>query len=219
LQWSSYALPANIAIVPCVPITMLLGAAQLALTWCTPLAQACANLNGWIIAWSIGVVRSLGTLPGATLVMTPAPLWCIATYECALLACIPIVRRGGATMAATLLITATLLVLRPPQFPAPPLRITVLDVGQADAIVIETPAQHAILVDAGGRLERCPQGDESVAERVGERIVVPFLIREGIHRLDAIVVSHPHGEQGADPLAPSMRRTGPQKAIVRSVDT
>jgi competence protein ComEC len=207
LQWSSYALPANIAIVPCVPITMLLGAAQLALTWCAPLAQACANLNGWIIAWSIGVVRSLGTLPGATLVMTPAPLWCIATYECALLACIPIVRRGGATMAATLLITATLLVLRPPQFPAPPLRITVLDVGQADAIVIETPAQHAILVDAGGRLERGPQGDESVAERVGERIVVPFLIREGIHRLDAIVVSHPHGDHvgGCRPVLDKIR--------------
>jgi competence protein ComEC len=205
LQWSSYALPANLAIVPCVPITMLLGAAQLALTWCAPLAQACANLNSWVIAWSIGVVRSLGTLPGATVVVTPAPLWCVATYECALLACMPLVRRGGATFAATLLIAATSLVLRPPQSLAPVLLITVLDVGQADAIVIETPAHHAILVDAGGRLERGPQGDESVAERVGERIVVPFLIREGIHRLDAIVISHPHGDHVAG-CAPVLRK-------------
>jgi competence protein ComEC len=83
----------------------------------------------------------------------------------------------------------------------------VLDVGQADAIVIETPTHHAILVDAGGRLERGPQGDDSVAERVGERIVVPFLIREGIHQLDAIVISHPHGDHvgGCSPVLRKLR--------------
>jgi competence protein ComEC len=202
LQWSSYALIANLAVVPCVPFTMLLGALQLALSWCAPLAQACANLNGWIIAWSVGVVRTLGSLPGSTVVMTPAPLWCIALYEGSLLAAAPLIRRGGIAVALTLALTATSLVLWPPQAPAHGLRITVLDVGQADAIVIETPAHHAILVDAGGRLERGPQGDDSVAERVGERIVVPFLIREGIHQLDAIVISHPHGDHvgGCSPV-------------------
>ena len=207
LQWSSYALIANLAVVPCVPFTMLLGALQLALSWSSPLAQACANLNGWIIAWSVGVVRTLGALPGSTLVMTPAPLWCIALYEASLLATVPLIRRGGATLALTLSLTSTSLVLWPPQAPAPCLRISVLDVGQADAIVIETPTHHAILVDAGGRLERGPQGDDSVAERVGERIVVPFLIREGIHQLDAIVISHPHGDHvgGCSPVLRKLR--------------
>ncbi len=207
LQWSSYALPANLAIVPCVPITMLLGAMQLALTWCAPLAQACANLDSWVIAWSIGAVRTLGMLPGAALVMTPAPVWCIAAYDCALLAYTPIARRGGATFALTLLIAGAALVVRPPHPVSAQLRITVLDVGQADSIVIETPAHHAILVDAGGRLERGPQGDNSVAERVGERIVVPFLIREGIHRLDAIIISHPHGDHvgGCRPVLDKLR--------------
>ena len=194
LQWSSYALLANLAVVPCVPLTMLLGAAQLALGACAPLAQACANLNGWIIAWILGVVRTLGTLPGSTVVMTPAPLWCIALYEATLLAAVPLIRRGAATLALILALTATSLVLWPPQSFASRLRITVLDVGQADAIVIETPTHHTILVDAGGRLERGPQGNDSSAERVGERIVVPFLLREGIHQLDALIVSHPHGD-------------------------
>jgi len=207
LQWSSYALAANLAVVPCVPLTMLLGAAQLALAWCGPLAQACANVNGWIIAWTIGVVRTLGGLPGATVVMTPAPLWCIALYECSLLTALPLIRRGGATIAVALALTATSLVLWPPASFDTRLRITVLDVGQADAIVIETPARHAILVDAGGRLERGPQGDDSAAERVGERIVVPFLIRAGIHRLDAIVLSHPHGDHvgGCRPVLDRLR--------------
>jgi competence protein ComEC len=207
LQWSSYALLANFAVVPCVPLTMMLGAAQLVCWWCAPLAQASANLNGWILAWVVGVVRTLGALPGSTIVMTPAPIWCIALYECALLAAVPLIRRGGATLAIALALIATSLVLWPPQSFASRLRITVLDVGQADAIVIETPAHHAILVDAGGRLERGPQGDDSVAERVGERIVVPFLIREGIHQLDAIIISHPHGDHvgGCRPVLDKIR--------------
>jgi competence protein ComEC len=85
------------------------------------------------------------------------------------------------------------------------LRITVLDVGQADAIVIETPAHHTILVDAGGRLERGPQGDQSVAELVGERIVVPFLLRHGIHGVDALIISHPHGDHVGG-CAPVLRK-------------
>jgi competence protein ComEC len=207
LQWSSYALLANLAVVPCVPFTMLLGAAQLALGWCAPLAQACANINGWIVAWSIGAVRTLGALPGSTIVMTPAPIWCIALYEVALLLAVPLVRRGAGMFAIALALTATSLVLWPPRVTARELRITVLDVGQADAIVIETPAHHAILVDAGGRLERGPQsnGQDDVAEAIGERIVVPFLIREGIHRVDAIVLSHPHGDH-AGGVAPVLRK-------------
>ena len=207
LQWSSYALIANLAVVPCVPFTMLLGALQLLFAWCAPLAQACANINGWIIAWSIGVVRTIGALPGSTIVMTPAPLWSIALYEGSLLVAVPLIRRGGTTFALTLALAATSFVLWPPRSPARDLRITVLDVGQADAIVIETPAHHAILVDAGGRLERGPQGDDSVAERVGERIVVPFLIREGVHLLDAIVISHPHGDHagGCSPVLRKLR--------------
>ena len=205
LQWSSYALLANLAVVPCVPLTMILGAAQLALDEWAPLAQACANLNGWILAWIVGVVRTLGALPGSTVVMTPAPLWCIALYEGALLAAVPLLRRGAATLALAFVLIATSLVLWPPQSFTPRLRITVLDVGQADAIVIETPAHHAILVDAGGRLERGPQGNDSSAERVGERIVVPFLLREGLHQLDALIVSHPHGDHVAG-CAPVLRK-------------
>ncbi|HTX58401.1 MAG TPA: ComEC/Rec2 family competence protein, partial [Verrucomicrobiae bacterium] len=193
LQFSPYALLANLAVVPCVAVTMALGAAQLALAWMPPLAQACANLNSWPLAWMTGVVRTISSLPGAVLPMTPAPAWCIAAYDAALVAAPWFLRRGAPALALGALLLSGSFVLWPPRAIDTRLRITVLDVGQADGIVVQTPLGHAFLVDAGGRLERGTSGDDSVAERVGERIVVPFLLRNGIHQLDALVTTHPHG--------------------------
>lgn len=205
LQFTPYAVAANFAIVPCVAATMALGGAQLALEWCTALAQACANLNSWLLAWTLSVVQTIGALPGAAIPMTPAPAWCIALYDAALIAAPLLTRRGAQTMAVAALIAASGLVLWPPRPFDGRLRVTVLDVGQADAIVIQTPRGHTLLVDAGGRLERGPQTDGSVAERVGERIVVPFLLRHGIHCVDAVVISHPHGDHVGG-VAPVLRR-------------
>jgi len=49
------------------------------------------------------------------------------------------------------------------------------------------------------------QGGASLSESIGERIVVPFLLRQGIHALDAAILSHPHGDH-AGGLAPVLRR-------------
>ncbi len=207
LQFAAYSPLANLGVVPCVAATMALGAAQLALAWCAPLAQACANVNSWLLAWMLAVVRTLSSLPGASTPMTPAPAWCIALYDAALLAAPWLWRNGARTAAAAGLLIAAGFVLWPPRGYDGFLRVTVLDVGQADSIVVETPAGHAILVDAGGRLERGQQGEDSTAERIGERIVVPFLLRRGIHQLDAVIISHPHGDHvgGCAPVLRKLR--------------
>ncbi len=59
LQFAPYAVAANLAVVPCVALTMALGAGQLALSWSQPLAAACANLNSWLLAWMLGVVQTV----------------------------------------------------------------------------------------------------------------------------------------------------------------
>jgi competence protein ComEC len=115
-------------------------------------------------------------------------------------------RPGVAAFA--IIASACALVLWPPRPARHDLRITVIDVGQGDAILVQTPRGHAILIDAGGKLERGTTGDGgSVAEAVGERIVVPFLIRQGIHHVDAILLTHPHGDHVGG-VAPILRRLG-----------
>jgi len=205
LQFSPYALLANLAVVPCVGTTMALGAMQLALSWSAPLAQAAANLESWPLALMLGAVRTLSSLPGARIPMTPAPAWCILAYDAALVCAPLLLRRGARTLVASALVLATVFVLYPPAFADGRLRVTVIDVGQADAIAVRTPAGHALLVDAGGRLERGAPGADSVAEAIGERIVAPFLLRDGVHALDAVILSHPHGDH-AGGVAPVLRR-------------
>ena len=66
---------------------------------------------------------------------------------------------------------------------APGLALHFLDVGQGDAALVETAAGHWVLIDAG------PSDDHSDA---GLRVVIPFLERRGVHRLEAVVLSHGH---------------------------
>jgi competence protein ComEC len=61
------------------------------------------------------------------------------------------------------------------------LEVVMIDVGQGDAILIRTPKNHAILLDAG------PRSDKFDA---GERIIIPYLLQSGIGHLDALLVTH-----------------------------
>jgi len=205
LLFSPYALIANLAVVPCVGATMIVGFVQLLLGSLPVLGHAVANVNEWLLTYIVAVVRFTAGLPHAHMVMTPPPAWSIALYDVALLMSVWLYRNKKYAIAATAIIAAITLIVAPPRSRDERLRVTMLDVGQADGILIQTPAGHAFLVDAGGRLERgAPVPGGSTAQAVGERVVVPFLIRHGIHHLDGIFISHPHGDH-AGGVAPVLR--------------
>lgn len=64
------------------------------------------------------------------------------------------------------------------------LRVTALDVGQGDAIVVDLPDGAAMLVDGGG--------DLTGAADPGASEVVPWLRLQRRQKLAAVVLSHPH---------------------------
>lgn len=62
-----------------------------------------------------------------------------------------------------------------------PLEVVMLDVGQGDAALIRTPENHALLIDAGPLTDRYD---------AGERVIIPYLLENGIKELDALLITH-----------------------------
>ncbi|GLX69200.1 ComEC/Rec2 family competence protein [Paenibacillus glycanilyticus] len=72
--------------------------------------------------------------------------------------------------------------------------VDVLDVGQGDSIYIRSPHGKRILVDGGGTLSFRKAGEEwkdrSDPFEVGKKVVVPLLMKRGVHAIDLLVLSH-----------------------------
>lgn len=93
--------------------------------------------------------------------------------------------RGLATFAAVFVLTSCAQV---PDHQK--LRLTVLDVGQGDCLLVETPSHRTMLIDGGGSND-----DMQVDPRqVGLKTIIPYLHYRGINSLDLIVLSHPHSD-------------------------
>jgi competence protein ComEC len=69
----------------------------------------------------------------------------------------------------------------------PELRITIMDVGQGNAALLELPDGYTILIDGGGF------SDNSIFD-IGARVVAPFLWRKKIKTIDTLVLTHPNSD-------------------------
>ena len=203
-----YAVVANAIVVPATGVAMLAGIATLCCAQLPVLGRAAATIATWDVDAILRVVGAVAALPGAHVRVAPPPAAAIVAYDAVAVAAALLLRRnlriGGALLVlATVGVLATTL-----RLPDGRLTITMLDVGQGDGIVIRTPRGHTILIDSGGRLERGPPVDgKSAAERVGERVVLAYLLREGIHSVDLLVNTHPHGDHvgGCFPIVNALR--------------
>jgi competence protein ComEC len=185
LQFGSvpvYSVAANALAAPVVGPLLVLGLACAVLTPFAPSAAAAlAWLNGWLAAylawcarfvagWPHAQVSSLRLLAGiavaAALVTAAVRIRPPRLPRIALLAALVATAVGGARIVMAGAGTS----------PRPPtgLRVTFLDVGQGDSTLLQVP-EGAILVDEGP-----PEAD-----------VATQLERLGVHRLAAIVLTHP----------------------------
>lgn len=174
-----YSILANALAAPVV--APLLGLALAAATLHPFLPEAAAAIawaDGWLAAYLAFCARTVGGLPHAQATSTAAVG--LVGGALALGAFVVRVRAPGLRRTAALAGVALALVVAwrsVPSGPAPPptgLRLTVLDVGQGDAILLQVP-EGAVLVDEGP-----PEAD--VADQLEEL---------GVDRLAALVLTHP----------------------------
>ena len=121
----------------------------------------------------------MSDLPDAVWQQHAPPAWAMAVAIAGL--ALLLAPRGLPARWLGLVGLLPLFTVAPPPLLAGEAEITVLDVGQGNAVVVRT-AGHALLYDAGPPFG--PAADS------GSRTIVPFLRATGVSRLDGFIVSH-----------------------------
>lgn len=181
--------------VPGIPLASGALGAGLLTVLSAPINATLANFFGHAAALCAHLLLQLGAqgfrLFRPLVVHIPEPPWWLLLMPLALLGLLsmsPCIRRWSGMMLLGCLSAGLWL------WPSNTLQLEVLffDVGHGDATLIRTPSGRHLLIDAGGRYA------EEVAARWS---ILPFLRRYGIHRIDAVVLTHPDADHaGGLPL-------------------
>lgn len=177
----------NFAAVPLVGFVMGLGYAFFPVAFALPFLAGPYALGlkalVRVFAWLSGL---LDPVPFVSYRVPTPPGWVVVGYFLFFLLLLAPRRFRGQKPAVLAVFAAffTILVTYPFPSRSSGLKVTVLDVGQGDAVLVEFPGRRKMLIDAGG----FPEGRFDV----GESVVSPFLWRKGIKRLDYLVLTHPH---------------------------
>jgi competence protein ComEC len=171
----AYSVIANAMAAPVVAPLLGLGLLSAALHPFVPdVAALLSWLDGWLAAYLVVCARAVAALPYAQL--TPLSVFAVALTLGAI--AFAVKRRSRAlAIVASLAVLATVAWRAAPDPPSPPpsgLRVTFLDVGQGDAVLLQVPA-GAMLVDQGP-----PEGH-----------VARQLRRLGVRELSLLVLTHP----------------------------
>ncbi|MFQ5914226.1 MAG: DNA internalization-related competence protein ComEC/Rec2 [Nitrospinota bacterium] len=185
-----YGVAANLMLIPLASLLVPAGLVASVLgafsSWLAALLFPAAHFLTFLL---VEGARWIADLPQAALrVRPPTPLMLLALYGGA--ACILLNRQKtwrrlvvGASCAvfgASIVWTA---VFQTGLTRKGELGIVFLDVGDADATFVQLPDGRTLLVDAAGKL--------SQSFDVGEAVVVPYLERRWIRRLDYALLTHP----------------------------
>ncbi|MFI1968113.1 hypothetical protein BLA24_21060 [Streptomyces cinnamoneus] len=155
---SLVAVPCNLLAEPAVAPATVLGFAALALApLAPPLAQCCAWLAGWPVAWTAGVARAGAGLPGAELswpggwggALLLAALTVPAAWVARRMPRRPWARAGCAVLLLLAVLRPVPLTRGVTGWPPPGWRLVACDVGQGDALALAAGDGAAVVVDAG----------------------------------------------------------------------
>jgi len=202
-QVSFVSIISNFLIVPWVEITVILGfVSTLTGLLFLPIAYVLNNTLTLILAILNGIVFLFSGFPFACKYFAPPGLLVILIYYIILVGGIETMRgrlkidpcKAAAVILALLCIA---LLSWGSSHAAGDLVVTFIDVGQGDSILIESPSGQKALIDGGGRQETVSSRSIKKEDPVGKSIIVPFLRKKGIGKLDLVILTHPHDDHVA----------------------
>jgi competence protein ComEC len=158
-----------------------------------------AAANDFLVWFLLGFVKQAASIPFAYLEAWHFSAMVIIVYYIMLIGLFNLsIPRVRTWMLILLLSLGNYILFADVWFHTNPIcTVTVIDVGQGDAILLECPNEKRILIDTG---------PWSMHFDAGERTIVPFLKRKGITTLDYLLITHPHSDH-----------IGGAKSVLRSI--
>ncbi|MEE8302867.1 MAG: DNA internalization-related competence protein ComEC/Rec2, partial [Candidatus Tectomicrobia bacterium] len=181
----AYGLVGNLVLIPLAAILVPLGVLALGVMILSPGLATLAFLPvSLLLKLMSAMAQTVAILPNAQLhLAAPSTLMFLGYYG--LIGSIGLAgarnRRVLAVGCCFLLLAATglqYLETRPRQ-----LQVTFLDVGSGDAIFIQAPGNHYLLIDGGGTYDG--------RFEIGARVIAPVLWNHYVRRLDFMAMTHP----------------------------
>lgn len=176
----------NLIVVPIIPYLMGLGVVFLIASM-TPIITATEFLSGgiWLsVSLILDIARMIAKVPFAQAEMGLATFVYIAVL-CAVIFCLMrktvTSRKLYKNLIRSCISCIAVFFLFLPPNPGY-FRITVINVGQGDCTLLQFPNSKTMLIDGGG--------DPISSYDTAENIIRPFLIQNGIARIDYAVISH-----------------------------
>ena len=186
---TSAGLVLNLAAVPLMGIVQIGGMAVAIFDAFGPLAAPAGWLAGQAAGALVGSAGLVDAAPWLAARVPPPPLGVVALYYTGL--ALVLLPRTAARVAGLLVLVASagaIVTGRPIPVSTAPLssglRLTMLDVGQGEAVLVQLPDRSTLLVDAGGM----PFGGGNV--ELGTRVLAPALWAGGLRRLDRLLLTH-----------------------------
>lgn len=188
-SFSPIAWLGNLVVVPLVGLGMEAGVLSLLMPGVAWLFQPFGDSATLLLRLGGAATSALANSPGASATLGP---WTLPNLiACAfMIASLPALHSENPwgrriALAASLICASTYLTSGLAPWITPSWRATLLDVGQGDCILLQTPAGRHYLIDTGP-----PQKKRGIAQ---DRII-PLLRSRGISQLDALIITHPDAD-------------------------
>ncbi|HVN48424.1 MAG TPA: DNA internalization-related competence protein ComEC/Rec2 [Bacteroidota bacterium] len=187
-RFSFISLLANIPVVPLSGLNTFVGFIEVMLFPLShKLAWICAAVNDVLVWLLLSFVKAAASVPWAVVEVDSLGVLVVLTYYCVVFGLFDANRHRGWRMIlfSILLFFNSILYQKVILENNHTLTLTMFDIGQGDALLLQSPQHASMLIDCG------PITSHSDA---GKMTIAPFLKRQGIKKLNYVLITHPHDD-------------------------